>query len=99
MALRLDPVRLFIADDVGVGKTIEALLIARELLERGEIQRFAVLCPPALCDQWAREIQDKFNLEPVIIRTGSLSQLEPSNPPSTRASMNTSPCRSLASTS
>jgi len=81
MALRLDPVRLFIADDVGVGKTIEALLIARELLERGEIQRFAVLCPPALCDQWAREIQDKFNLEPVIIRTGTLSQLETLKPP------------------
>ncbi len=81
MALRLDPVRLFIADDVGVGKTIEALLIVRELLERGEIRRFAVLCPPALCDQWAREIQDKFNLEPVIIRTGTLSQLETLKPP------------------
>jgi hypothetical protein len=37
MALQLDPVRLLIADDVGVGKTIEALLIARELLDRGEI--------------------------------------------------------------
>ena len=81
MALRLDPVRLFIADDVGVGKTIEALLIVRELWERGEIRRFAVLCPPALCDQWAREVQDKFNLEPVIIRTGTLSQLETLKPP------------------
>ena len=37
MALKLDPVRLLIADDVGIGKTIEALLIARELLDRGEI--------------------------------------------------------------
>lgn len=37
MALRLDPVRLFIADDVGVGKTIEALLVARELFDRGEV--------------------------------------------------------------
>jgi hypothetical protein len=46
MALRLDPVRLFIADDVGVGKTIEALLIARELIDRGEVRRLAVLCPP-----------------------------------------------------
>ena len=45
MALRLDPVRLLIADDVGVGKTIEALLIARELWERREIKRLAVLCP------------------------------------------------------
>ena len=39
MALRLDPIRLLIADDVGVGKTIEALLIAREMFDRGEIRR------------------------------------------------------------
>ena len=52
MALRLGPVRLFIADDVGVGKTIEALLVARELIDRGEVRRLAVLCPPYLCDQW-----------------------------------------------
>jgi SNF2 family DNA or RNA helicase len=55
MALRLDPVRLLIADDVGVGKTIEAGLIARELWERGEVRRIAVLCPPYLCDQWQKE--------------------------------------------
>src|SRR5208282_4542847 len=41
MALRLDPVRLLIADDVGVGKTIEAALIARELLDRGVAKRMA----------------------------------------------------------
>src|SRR5439155_6998272 len=39
MALRLDPVRLLIADDVGIGKTVEALLVARELLEQGDAQR------------------------------------------------------------
>ena len=55
MALRLDPVRLLIADDVGIGKTIEAALIARELLDRGEIRRLAVLCPPHLAEQWQRE--------------------------------------------
>lgn len=76
MALRLDPVRLFIADDVGVGKTIEALLAARELLDRGEIRQVCVLTPPALCEQWAREMAEKFNLEPVIIRSGTVSQLE-----------------------
>ncbi len=58
MALRLHPVRLLIADDVGVGKTIEALLIARELLARGEIRRIAILCPPYLCDQWQQELAD-----------------------------------------
>ena len=46
MALQLDPVRMLIADDVGIGKTIEAGLIARELLDRGEIHRLTVLCPP-----------------------------------------------------
>ena len=39
MALKLDPVRLLIADDVGIGKTIEAGLIARELLDRGEVKQ------------------------------------------------------------
>jgi SNF2 family DNA or RNA helicase len=62
MALRLDPVRLLIADDVGVGKTIEAGMIARELLDRGIARRLGVLTPAHLCDQWgagtAREICD-----------------------------------------
>ena len=81
MALRLNPVRLLIADDVGIGKTIEAGLIARELLDRGEVRRLAVLCPPHLCDQWARELAEKFALEPVIIRSGSIGQLERALPP------------------
>jgi hypothetical protein len=46
MALRQSPVRLLIADDVGVGKTIEAAMIARELLDRGLARRLAVLCRP-----------------------------------------------------
>ena len=76
MALRLDPIRLLIADDVGVGKTIEALLIAREMFDRGEIRRMCVLCPPYLCDQWERELAEKFNLEAVVIRSGTIGQLE-----------------------
>ena len=55
MALKLDPVRLLIADDVGIGKTIESGLIARELLDRGEAKRLAVLCPPPLAEQWQAE--------------------------------------------
>ena len=76
MALRLDPVRLSISDDVGVGKTIEALLIARELYDRGEIRRLCVLCPPYLCEQWQQELVEKFNLEAVVIRSGTVNQLE-----------------------
>lgn len=76
MALRLDPIRMLIADDVGVGKTIEALLIARELYERGEIRRLCVLCPPYLCDQWQKELSEKFNLDAVVVRSGTINQLE-----------------------
>ncbi len=76
MALRLDPIRLLIADDVGVGKTIEALLVARELLDRGEIRRLCVLCPPYLCDQWQKELAEKANIVAVIIRSGTVGQLD-----------------------
>ncbi len=50
MALRQDPARLLMADDVEVGKTIEAGMIARELLDRGIVKRIGVLCVPHLCD-------------------------------------------------
>jgi superfamily II DNA or RNA helicase len=74
--LRTDPVRLLIADDVGIGKTIEALLILAELMERGEVKRFAVLCPPHLCDQWHAELRDKFGIDAVIIRSSTQSRLD-----------------------
>jgi superfamily II DNA or RNA helicase len=76
MALRLDNVRMLIADDVGVGKTIEAGLIARELLDTGESKRLAILCPPYLCDQWHRELRAKFNISSEIIRTNTIARLE-----------------------
>ena len=76
MALRLQPIRLLVADDVGVGKTIEALIIVRELLDRGEIQRLCVLCPPYLCDQWRTELLGKFHIDAVVIRSGTIGQLE-----------------------
>ena len=80
MALRLDPVRLLIADDVGIGKTVEAGLVARELLDRGEIRRLTVLCPPHLCDQWQRELQTKFAIEAVVVRSSTAAALERSLP-------------------
>ena len=76
MALRLDTIRMLIADDVGVGKTVEGLLIVREMLDRGEIKRLCVLCPPYLCEQWQKELAEKFNLDAVIIRSGTVNQLE-----------------------
>ena len=76
MALRLDPVRLLIADDVGVGKTIEAGMIARELLDRGTAHRICVLCPPHLCEQWEQELRTKFNIDTAVIQSSRISRLE-----------------------
>jgi superfamily II DNA or RNA helicase len=81
MALRLDPVRLLIADDVGVGKTVEAGLIVRELWDRGEVRRLAVLCPPYLCDWWQKELKEKFHLDGVVIGSGTIGHLERQVPP------------------
>lgn len=76
MGLKLDPVRLLIADDVGVGKTIEACLIARELLDRGEIERVAVLCPPQLAEQWQAELQSKFHIDAQLVLPSTARRLE-----------------------
>ena len=83
MALKLDPVRLLIADDVGVGKTIEAGLIARELLDRGEVSRLAVLCPPHLVEQWVGELENRFHIRAVAVTATSATRLERDLPPST----------------
>ena len=76
MALKLDPVRLLIADDVGIGKTIEAATIARELLDRGEIQRLTVLCPPHLAEQWQRELAEKFHIDAELVLSSTIQRLE-----------------------
>ena len=81
MALKLDPVRLLIADDVGVGKTIEALLIARELLDRGDIDRTVVLCPPHLVDQWVTELEVRFHIHAAAVTAQSTRRLERGIPP------------------
>jgi len=76
MALRLPVVRLLIADDVGIGKTIEAGLILRELIDRGEVDRFSVLCPPHLVEQWTEELKIKFDLDVVAVTAASAARLE-----------------------
>lgn len=76
MALKLDPVRLLIADDVGIGKTVEACLVARELLDRGEIQRTCILCPPHLAEQWQGELRDKFNIDAELVISSTIHRLE-----------------------
>ena len=83
MAMKHDTVRLLIADDVGIGKTIEAGLIVRELMDRGEIQRLSVLCPPHLCEQWQEELEKRFNIRAAVVRTSTASRLERGLPPGT----------------
>ena len=76
MALKLDPVRLLVADDVGIGKTVEAALVARELIDRGEIGRLCVLCPPHLAEQWQSELAKKFNIEAELVLSRTARRLE-----------------------
>jgi superfamily II DNA or RNA helicase len=76
MALKMDPIRLLVADDVGIGKTVESLLVARELLDRGEIRRFAVLCPPHLAEQWQAELKDKFHIDAELVLSGTARRLD-----------------------
>lgn len=76
MALRLDPVRLLIADDVGIGKTIEAGLVAKELLVSGEAKGLCVLCPPHLAEQWQAELSAKFHVDAELVLTSTASRLE-----------------------
>ncbi len=76
MALRLQVPRLLIADDVGIGKTIEAGLILRELIDRGELDALSVLCPPHLVEQWTGELSSRFGIEAVAVTAGTAPRLE-----------------------
>ncbi|SFL22661.1 helicase-related protein [Streptomyces pini] len=76
MALRMDPVRLLIGDDVGIGKTVESALIARELMEQGSARTMAVLCSPALAEQWQRELHDKFGMEAELVLPSTAARLQ-----------------------
>ncbi len=66
-ALLLPRVNLFIADDVGLGKTIEAGLIARELLLRKKVKEIVVACPPSVLPQWQDELEARFGLTFVVL--------------------------------
>lgn len=78
LALRQEStaIRLLIADDVGVGKTVEAMLIVRELLDRHEIKNFSVLCPAHLVSQWAAELKNKFHIHAVEVTARKADLLE-----------------------
>lgn len=76
MALRQETVRLLIADDVGIGKTIEASLIAAELLAQGSATGLTVLCSPALAEQWQEELSSKFRIDAELVLPSTVKRLQ-----------------------
>jgi len=81
MALRQPRVRLLIADDVGLGKTIEAGLITKELLVRGKARRVLVLAPAHLLAQWQEALRRFFHLGFVVLSGSNLKRLARTLPP------------------
>ncbi len=74
-ALRMPRVSLFIADDVGLGKTIEAGLILRELLLRQKVHRVVVIAPPSVVLQWKGEMESRFGLGFAVMDRAYISEM------------------------
>ena len=74
-ALRQPRVTLFIADDTGLGKTIEAGLIARELLLRKKVKTIVVAAPPSVLEQWKAELEERFGLVFEILDRAYLTRM------------------------
>ena len=79
LALTMPRVNLLIADDVGLGKTIEAGLVAQELLLRHRARRMMVVCPATLTDKWKSEMDEKFGLDFIILNAETLRELRRSH--------------------
>ena len=74
-ALSMPRANLLIADDVGLGKTIEAGLVVQELLLRHRARTVLIVCPAGLCVKWQEEMRDRFGLEFRILNTDAVRQL------------------------
>lgn len=74
-AIQMPRVNLLIADDVGLGKTIEAGLVAQELIIRHRCRRILIVCPSALQIQWRDQMRDKFGLDFRIVDSASMKDL------------------------
>lgn len=74
-AIQMPRVNLLIADDVGLGKTIEAGLVVQELIVRHRARRVLVVCPASLQIQWRDQMRDKFGLEFRIVDAEALRRL------------------------
>jgi superfamily II DNA or RNA helicase len=78
-AIEAPRVNLLLADDVGLGKTIEAGLVALELLLRHRAKRIMVVCPPGLMVKWQDEMAEKFGLTFTIVDSAQLNTLRRSH--------------------
>jgi ATP-dependent helicase HepA len=74
------PHRFLLADEVGLGKTIEAGLIIKELKARGVANRVLILAPSGIVSQWQAEMRSKFNMIFSLYRRDSIAYLEANNP-------------------
>jgi hypothetical protein len=74
-ALRMPRANLLIADDVGLGKTIEAGLVVQELILRHRARTVLVVCPSSLQIQWRDQLRDKFGLEFRLVDSDALKDL------------------------
>lgn len=74
-AIQMPRVKLLVADDVGLGKTIEAGLVIQELILRHRARTVLVVCPASLLIKWRDEMLQKFGLEFRIVDTDLLRQL------------------------
>jgi len=78
-ALAMPRVALLLADDVGLGKTIEAGLVVQEMLLRNRARRIVVICPAPLTGKWAEEMQTKFGLDFKVLDAEALKELRRSH--------------------
>ena len=87
-AYQLEPLRralaspranLLLADDVGLGKTIEAGLVIQELLLRHRARTAVIVCPPSLSLKWQDEMRDKFGLDFTIVNSELMAQVRRSH--------------------
>jgi superfamily II DNA or RNA helicase len=79
--LRGQGCRVLLADEVGLGKTIQACLVVAELRAKGVADRVLILTPPGLRDQWQHELSRRFRLDATIVDTRALRQRAADLPP------------------
>ncbi len=78
-ALQSSRTNLLLADDVGLGKTIEAGLVVQELLLRHRARTVVIVCPPSLALKWQDEMREKFGLDFVIVNSALMAEVRRSH--------------------